>query len=1414
MMVPKKIAGKGGSFTEDCSRITPAGLYSSAAINAMGSSLYDTIREHMSSLSEFNTGGPGISGKILRVSGDTDGKAAATDCFLKFTDFNSITGSENIDVAHVNSAGTVITDALALFYGTGDRSMPATPYAYFSTNLSEGQESYVLIKHVMDSNSPRYTRQLSLVLQYVPDASYADVIEIFSGGSFSEIKECSAVTRKTLYTLKFGSNIKASGVIAALNSYTENGSAVFAASAQSAGTFSDEDMITLFDFYTGAVLTNTTVVLKFTGTCPGFILSSPADFFSKYFNTHSAVRRNVLSYGIISEVKRFLNPGVYGFLIRDSEKAGAELSSSLLTADDNYSFLYIPNRKNDDHLIPEGSGTGVPLWFSADNPLYTENHVSTVDLDTDFFFLPFCEVTDKSVEFMSGFSIDIDIIQEPEIANVSHPGGYRPEMKSSRVRHDIKTTTDTWYTQMSELFNKFKTHLSYAPETGLTENESILKRMSEFILGTAWYINNMVVIDPALSASKPAYPSINVFRTLQDAYAAGVLRPLTTVLFIGSNGDGTDIDNTRRDAVIDIDYDFMAKLKGIRFAAIAVVANHIYTAAETGFSLEGGSFDTSVTLMWHPDPATGLISELDFSGVYQTDLYIDLSDDESSDESIPDGWENIIMQRSLFNRLTISFVKTASGSPAYELRFSAGLSCRISMLEFPVIETLTMDSTSYYQTPVGYIETGTTDRLLPDEVISAGFIEKILLAQDDTDFITAGITVNPNFTRYSFAVTPLLCVLPGPGHYRDTLITYRQCVMPSGFSGGHSMTDRITNNIIVLEGEGGSVYGTGALSYVPAVFNLKLDIRAVSGTENRDKATITSLIHVDGIIKHSDIKITVLDKQTTETEGAITYAWNTFNKAGFLPGGTTVFPDTFLFLDCGLYATNTGSAGSWVTTRQGLLTDTRIRIIFDEDSAVDDWNRQLFFASDLFQKAPYIFYFGDLHPKWAFYNRKLSTKIHLSFDLPSVTDQDTLLTTETPLLLKHQWGSSGGVSYPILPSVAGSTEDTFNWQASKMFIAGLKESEVIIPVMRVIPVKAGEDAVYASPGSAEKYSSLNLFEDIPATVCRIGYLDCSYPTEGAVDYDGQDVFDGLTGYSWYGPGRGICLITSSYPVYPRLNLKAEIYVGRMRTRAERMACVGLEGGVVDVNYQFMTQANDSYIGDIGAYYLGGGVQSDPVAPLFAVMAFVDNRMSIKPYMPAGPGITGGFPMEASEGADVKVSLAAKLMDTLDSAVTPDLCPDIANSSLRPVILVLGFAPLHQIRGGSEEYLELSAINNKIYAHVTSVWQGISCYNTLTGFVYQRLGKDITAIGAATYLIQTNLNDAFSDPNYGLPIDTDYRIQQLQDVTTGGPSEEPVVDLIDQSYLTKLNILFMRIIRIKQTGEGLVGKLDYWLRPPT
>jgi hypothetical protein len=380
-----------------------------------------------------------------------------------------------------------------------------------------------------------------------------------------------------------------------------------------------------------------------------------------------------------------------------------------------------------------------------------------------------------------------------------------------------------------------------------------------------------------------------------------------------------------------------------------------------------------------------------------------------------------------------------------------------------------------------------------------------------------------------------------------------------------------------------------------------------------------------------------------------------------------------------------------------------------------------------------------------------------------------------------------------------------------MFIAGLKESEVIIPVMRVIPVKAGEDAVYASPGSAEKYSSLNLFEDIPATVCRIGLLDCSYPVDGAVDYDGQDVFDGLSGYSWYGPGRGICLITASYPTLPRLNLKAEIYVGRMLTRAERMACVGLEGGVIDINYQFMTQADDSYIGDIGAYYLGGGVQSDPVAPLFAVMAFVGNRMSIKPYMPAGPGVTKGFPMEASINADVKVSLSTKLMDTLDSAVTPDLCPDTFNSSLRPVILVLGFAPLHQIRGGSEEYLELSAINNKIYAHVTSVWQGISCYNTITGFVYQRLGKDVTTdTPGATYLLQTNLNDVFSDPNYGLPIDTDYRIQQLQDVTTGGPSAEPVVALIDQSYLTKLNVLFMRIIRIDVT----TGKLDYWLRPPT
>lgn len=1410
MSVPKKQAGRGGSFTEDCSKITPAGSYSSASINAMGSSLYDRIEEHRRILSEFNPGGPGVSGKILRISGDTDGKAAATDCFLKFTDYNSVPGSENIEVAQVSSAGAAVTDAIALLYGTGDRSMPSVPYAYFSTDLSEGQESFVLIKHIRDAELLRYTRDLGLVLQYIPDASYADIIEIFSGSAFSEIKDGTAETRKTFYTLKFGSNIKASAVIAALNSYTEEGVSVFAASAQSAGTFSDEDMITLFDFYTGAVLTNTTVVLKFTGTCPGFVLSSPQTFFEKYFNT-ADTGLNVLSYGITGTTKRFLNPGTYGFLIRGSGKAGSELEESLLTADDNYSFLYIPNRKSDDHFIPEGSDTGVPLWFSASNPVYTENHVSTVDLDTDFFFLPFCEVTDKSVEFMSGFSIDIDIIQEPEIANVSHPGCYRPEMKSSRVRHDIKTTTDTWYTQMSELFDKFKTHLSYAPGTGLTENESILKRMSEFILGTAWYINRLVVIDPALSEAKPSFPSINVFRTLQDADGAGVLKPLTTVLFIGSNDDGTDIDNIRKAAVVDIPYDFMARLSGIRFAALAVAKDHSYTAAETGFSLEGSSAVTNLTVLWHPDPATGIADDLDFSGVYRTDLYVDISNDESSDDGVPNGWSAVYMQRSKFNWLKLFFVKDTPDLPEYGLMFAAGITNSVIYLQMAE-GTLSYDGTTYNRSSIGYTEIGYIDRSIFGEVdpTSSG-IEKLSIVQDQDSLVTVGAGLNPNFIRNTVVYLPFLCILPAIGKLYQTDLTYRQCLLPSDYASGHAMLDRMTNNIIVLEGKEGSVYNTSDIIYQPASFNLKLDIQQVAGTETRDKSVIRSLIHVDGLISNADIIFTIIDTSVTKSAGAISYAWHTFNKEHFLPGGITEFPNTFLFLDCGLYATNTGSAGSWVTTRQGRMTDTNLRIVFDEYSAVDDWNRQLFFASDLFQKSPYIFYFGDLHPKWAFYNRRLSTKVNLSFELPLITDQSTLTTTETPLLLKHQWGSSGGVSYPILPSVAGSTEDTFNWQASKMFIAGLKESEIIIPVMRVIPVKVGEDAVYASPGSAEKYSSLNLFEDITATVCRIGYLDCSYPTEGAVDYDGQDLLDGISGtHSWYGPGRGICLITASYPTLPRLNLKAEVYIGRMLTRAEKMACVGLEGGVIDINYQFMTQANDSYIGDVGMCVpspvglpTNYEEYTDPTSPLFAVMAFVDNRMSLKPYMPAGPGITGGFPMETSlDSSDLPASLSTKLNATLDSTVTPDIAPDAANSSLRPIILVTGFAPQHQIRTGSEEYLELSAINNHIYAHVTSVWQGISCYNTLTGFVYQRGdSKDLNSV-SATYLMQTNINPVWSYPVYGLSVRDNFRVQLDSDTATANSQLD---------YIARLNVLFMRIIRVTQTGAD-IGKIAYTLNP--
>ena len=442
------------------------------------------------------------------------------------------------------------------------------------------------------------------------------------------------------------------------------------------------------------------------------------------------------------------------------------------------------------------------------------------------------------------------------------------------------------------------------------------------------------------------------------------------------------------------------------------------------------------------------------------------------------------------------------------------------------------------------------------------------------------------------------------------------------------------------------------------------------------------------------------------------------------------------------------------------------------------------------------------------YNRKLSDKVELNFNLPLITDQSTLATAETPLLLKSQWGYSSGTPYPSLPSVAGNVTDTFNWQASKMFIGGLRESSVKIPSMRVIPVQVEAAAEHVTPGSAEKYSSINLFEDIPATDYEIGYLDCSYPVEGAIDYLGQDLLDGITAtYGWYGPGRGICFITNSFPSFPRLNLKAGIEIGRMLTRATKMSCVGVEDGKIKINYQFMTQADDSYISDVGmcvpapvgppADYTS---YTDPVFPFFTIMAVVNSDINFKPYMPAGVGVIGGFPMEAAIDADLPTSIASKLNTTLDSTKTPDIAPDSVNSSLRPVIFVLGFAPEHQIRTGDEAYMEYSAINNKIYAHVTSVWLGIGCYNTITGFVYQRgCGADLNAGSpASAYFIQTNLNTVWSFAEYGLNVVKDFIIQPAS-TDIRAPS------YID--YLGKLNVLRLRIIRIDQSGAD-IGKLNY------
>lgn len=1257
-----------GVFETDLSPVKANEFFTTAPYNGLVESMYDLINAVDSSRAVFNPAMPEVSAGIMT---DNPSPAAAPgrqhslqDTYIKFEDhFNGALSNGYVALTHVNRF-TEASEAspFRVFYGPGDLSLQ-NPYVFAAVNVASGAEQYFVAEYIMDELdvTRRYSSVLELILELVPEPEYASVVEIFTGDVISETTALDGtITRPVKFRLRFGADATVADMITALNAFTFESDNVFRAALKvvSGGIAQPgKKIIDMFRFYSDDVppeLQATTKVLRFIPPVPSVRIASPNTFLASLFNvTSPGTQRNLAAYVLLGGKKVFVNTGTYGFVLKKQyDEAGTLTFPSQITVDTidgDPVLLYVPNKVKSYHYTLTDPVT--PDWFSSASPLLT-GFFSSVDMDMNYFFLPFLKVTDSTLTFASGFSIHIDSIPESAVADISTPGLYVPALLESLVRYDITTMTSPHYTKMAGLFETFKSFLGYAGADVLNDEESALLRTSEYAIGLGWYYNNVVWIDPALGVlPSDDRPWLKVYRDLSTASAAGIIKPGTVVVHIV--GDPAVADSTDAFRLDPGNRPFPAGLPaGVRhlvlmpsdnskcpgddgFTISDAVPGRVlfsYTVSTSGGEaviLDGQDFSLSeYTGFLVTNPDTGLDTPLVVRGGNFRRLQFEAVDAEGAEvEGLWNVSLHIESDNVIGEFLHKGYVTVTDFVNPYDDEGDP----------YPWRDDLTDTRNSIHE-----IVLASTD--VADAVngsITHAVLASRLVHDPDADlyggYPTAiGVLIDPSFVISADVTASSILFTNCTPFKRKCTCTYTPMFMPFALGA------------VVLPGDIAARLYAERITAFDSPYAMDLDLSfsfvidhryELHEGERRTKALLTSLIYVASEISGSDIKVTVMDGSAPFPDDP-GLDWHTFDPGYFLVSADplNVFADTFLFLDCGMHVqieTEVVSGGMLpllkvIEHRGGRLVDSRFTLELHGICARDAAGALRFFASRMFRRSPYLFYFGDQHPVYSYTLRKLSRGLDFKFVLPNYTtsygDTGTVeLTTLAPVKVIGEWSfdpSSPGSAYPRLPAVYGALPpslsvlkaNTHNWVASKAFIAGLADSKVNMPSMVYSPIQYMTPAGYTSTVN----SSLAILEDCPGTEMKIPRLNTLY--ESAHDYDSSRTLAAET-------TRGFNLTTTTFIEYPYLNLGTKLEVAQWFNQALTTGITGGRDMTVKLNYECYT------VGTLGVMYNDAQIYDFPIRPWFHLCGVVNSDISLR-NAPAYGNSGGVWPMGETVGADI------------------------------------------------------------------------------------------------------------------------------------------------------------------------------------
>lgn len=588
--------------------------------------------------------------------------------------------------------------------------------------------------------------------------------------------------------------------------------------------------------------------------------------------------------------------------------------------------------------------------------------------------------------------------------------------------------------------------------------------------------------------------------------------------------------------------------------------------------------------------------------------------------------------------------------------------------------------------------------------------------------------------------------------------------------------------------EGTSLYTwedcNGAKVDIKLLFRQELRYQTSEGIEMRDLSAIHSLISVQGVVENCDITLRIKDTGNTspwtapdeETEYRA-LQWQAFDPDFFLKPapGIPGFPDTFMFIDCGLYVTSLSGGSS-------ILRNCRLNIDLSEDavrqeplyvkedlSAFRYTTDSRFFASRMFRKSPYVFYFGDRHPYYYnvgqttdTFSVKQSEGIDLTFILGKSQDRMAVACNIS--------NRSGGI-YPSLPECvvdwSNKTDDMVTGRAHYVFISGLADSRLNFPNIFFPPVN--KRSYYTLP-SVQTYidtrtqgAAAVLFEAMTDCTIDIPQLYTIYPLQDEWRYSEAYTYDDRYHF-WCEQEYGFLFFT-----YPRLisgsdrevNRHCTLKVGHWITRTVLAGIYGLTASSVSIYYTFTTQVSElekathvvnPYNPGRSCYYFtsvdpgsmhkeeahDGSIPSNtapffylPAAPLF-YMAETYSCDVVFEF--ASKGILGYRPLGGSAVQDDNFSMRSRYFDLGsspdNSSGIPNFIPGVPQEGpadqyktmKRPIRLVVGYR-FNIYRGSESSFFVAPSSYNTIRCQVTRLNLVAGVMNNASGWCYKLLGSN-------------------------------------------------------------------------------------------